>query len=55
MQRDKEELFHLLQKLAPKSIVESRVEELKNVLDNYKRGINECTERPENIMKLLQR
>lgn len=48
------ELFYLLHKLPPKYIVVRGVEVLNVFLDSYKRGINECAERPEMLMKLLQ-
>lgn len=44
--RDNRELFHLIQKLAPKSRAVTTVEALKIFLDSYKQGINEGAKRP---------
>lgn len=54
MQKNKEEQFYLLQKLASKSGVVSKVQMLKLFLDNYKQIINESTHRPDNILNLQQ-
>lgn len=54
MKTDRRELFSLLHKLALKSKVISSVEFLKLFLCNYKQDVNECGQKPENIMKLLE-
>lgn len=54
MQRDIRELSYVLQNLAPKSRVLRSVVELKMFLEDHKLGINECAQRPENIMEKLK-
>lgn len=49
MERNRNELFALPQKLSPKFRAKSRVEVVKLLLDDYKEGIEECSKKPENF------
>lgn len=54
MQKNNSELFYVLRKLALESRVVFKAELLTMFPHNYKRGINECAKRPENVLKILQ-